>query len=471
MGVLRAWAWRRRLLVALGGLLLAGCGSSSNDSAFSSGLRVDQLYVRDVAVQVTTTEAQISWLSRDPRDTLLQWGTDENTTQQATGDKGVTSHRVTLTGLSADTLYYFRVPGRNLALRFRTLGGARRRIAFASDRGTGRSEICLCLEWGENLAVATANGGHSPALSADGRRLAWVAAGTGGYDDLFVADLDASGIVPGTTRNVTLTANRDEHRPAWSPDGTRLAFSTSSATQPAALVVREVATGSEQVLAATGINDEPAWSADGARLAFTSTRRSATVQLAVRPVDPGSVSVRVDDEFLSPVAPALFDLYDPADGQLDLSGAGCGGFKVLISYTSGTTGVTDEPHTAPIPRQDVYSLAADGTDVRRLTSSGYRAGGAAWAPNGQRLVFVEETSNGSHLVTMDPAGTNLVALTTADAVDRAPTWLPDSSAVLCASNRDQDKLTNLFLVAADLKPVQITLLSGGVAQPCVAVVP
>jgi TolB protein len=58
-------------------------------------------------------------------------------------------------------------------------------------------------------------------------------------------------------------------RPAWSPDGTRLAFARATGRRQELRVV-DVATGIERLLVWTRVVDaHPAWSPDGSRLAFT----------------------------------------------------------------------------------------------------------------------------------------------------------------------------------------------------------
>ena len=61
--------------------------------------------------------------------------------------------------------------------------------------------------------------------------------------------------------------------PAWSPDGTRIAFAGNEAGD-FDLWVLELATGQRRRLATSpGLDTHPAWSPDGAWLAFTSRRR------------------------------------------------------------------------------------------------------------------------------------------------------------------------------------------------------
>jgi Tol biopolymer transport system component len=119
----------------------------------------------------------------------------------------------------------------------------------------------------------------NPAWSPDGRSIAFSAL-VGGFNDLFVYDLEASQL-----RRLT-TDSFAELDPAWSPDGKRLAFSTDRFTTDLPnivagrprLAIMDVASGNvEQV---GGFNDGknigPQWSADGTALYFLSDHQGVT---------------------------------------------------------------------------------------------------------------------------------------------------------------------------------------------------
>src|SRR5581483_4588070 len=92
----------------------------------------------------------------------------------------------------------------------------------SSDPGNGPSGVYSIAVDGDagHLVVP---GGEDPALSPDGKKLAYVKTtwvGSTSIDrDLFVANADGS-----DEQRLTFTANLDEHSPAWSPDGKTIAF-------------------------------------------------------------------------------------------------------------------------------------------------------------------------------------------------------------------------------------------------------
>lgn len=102
------------------------------------------------------------------------------------------------------------------------------------------------------LLVADAVG---PAYSPDGSRLAYVSSGT-----VLVADADGS-----NPSEVTSPSVDQPQRPTWSPDGTLLAFVRDSE-----IVVAKADGGGEQVVAShANIGSSPTWSPGGRLIAFS----------------------------------------------------------------------------------------------------------------------------------------------------------------------------------------------------------
>lgn len=100
------------------------------------------------------------------------------------------------------------------------------------------------------------------AWSLDGKRLAFLADGNGGAQDVFVINADGTG-----ERNIS-DSPENEWWPSWSPDGTRIAFPRMSNDQDAGTMVVVDPDGSAAVsLAGPSVNSNPpVWSPDGTRL-------------------------------------------------------------------------------------------------------------------------------------------------------------------------------------------------------------
>jgi len=77
----------------------------------------------------------------------------------------------------------------------------------------------------------------------------------------------------------------DEQQPAWSPDGTRIAFTSGSDV----FVMNADGSGVTRVTNAPGGNLEPSWSPDGTRIAFRSNR-DGNSQIYVMHADGSSLT-------------------------------------------------------------------------------------------------------------------------------------------------------------------------------------
>jgi Tol biopolymer transport system component len=63
-----------------------------------------------------------------------------------------------------------------------------------------------------------------------------------------------------------------ESKPAWSPDGSRIAFQSNAARNFVIWVIRHDGTNLTRLTTGPSNNEMPAWSPDGAQIAFGSNR-------------------------------------------------------------------------------------------------------------------------------------------------------------------------------------------------------
>ncbi len=468
---------RRACYLALGvtgAVMLAnGCGTSG-EASFALGVRVDQVLARDIDVTVTTTAARLTWVTRDTQPSRVSYGTTLGLGLVGTGVDQPTQHTVELTGLTADTLYYYLVAGSSTIYRFRTMGGTRQRIAFTSERNNGRREVYLAYEWCENTARVTTTGGDSPALSRDGTRLAWVATGAGGTKDIFAATLDTNGVVAGSVVNLTNTADRDELQPDWSPDSKLITFQATSTPGGSRIVTRKLADNSEVVvIPAPGAHSSPRWRPNQQQIAFCSTLRTATVQMGRRPVDVGSVTVTLNDAVHTPVDSSQVVVFDAAGGQIDFSGSTATGQTVLVSYTSNGAAVANQAVSVPRAHQEIWVANPDGTGLRRLTDSGETVARTSpcWHPSQALLLLVGEVGSATNLFSVNDVGSALVSVSSGSYYDRDPVVSPDGTTVMFSTNRNADRLVNLYRTDFSGNVVELNVFTSADTQPSWSVVP
>jgi TolB protein len=147
------------------------------------------------------------------------------------------------------------------------------RLALAIDKASpnqGDIDVYTVAPDGEDLKVvaATANKlSHEewPAWSPDGKRLAFTST-RDGNQELYVALADGS-----ERKRLTSDPAIDAH-PSWSPDGKRIAFATSRWGDLELAVVQADGSDLVRLTESRGLDDYPAWSPDGKQIAFTSNR-------------------------------------------------------------------------------------------------------------------------------------------------------------------------------------------------------
>src|SRR5262245_38179535 len=131
-----------------------------------------------------------------------------------------------------------------------------------------------------------------PVISPDGKQIAFAAVG-----DIYVMP------VGGKPVNVTNDAALDTD-PAWSPDGSRLVYSSDKNAEHLQLWIRDMKSGqSRQVRQPTTQAQAAAWSPDGQRIAFFNVDGMWRVaEMSVLDVASGQVT-KIHDSLPQPGAP------------------------------------------------------------------------------------------------------------------------------------------------------------------------
>src|SRR5512140_878112 len=110
----------------------------------------------------------------------------------------------------------------------------------------------------------------TPEISPDGRWVAYTVRETNGDDNAYETEIWLADVQTGAVRQLT-NAKKSSTAPAWSPDGTRLAF-ISDRTEKRQIYVINPHAGEAEAL--TSLEDGVrafAWAPDGTRIAFTAT--------------------------------------------------------------------------------------------------------------------------------------------------------------------------------------------------------
>ncbi len=273
-------------------------------------------------------------------------------------------------------------------------------IAFVAPNG----QLELMNADGSDVKTLTSGRGSDPAWSPDGAKLAF-----SGDSGIFVMNADGTGAVQLTTGGM---------QPTWSPDGSRIAFvmlerdSTGTEANIYERIAVVNADGSRFAwLSAGPYDDSPAWSPDGTRIAFVRSVNDGETPSAIYIMTAASPSVMIAPSYLpqgdlcAQSAPAwtpdgkslLFWTACP-NGPSNLSGPF--GFALANSNGSGTM----TPIVSDVP--ETYNSKP------------------AWSPDGKWIVFaspgVEYEEINSTVYVMQGKGSKATAL----AQGTRPAWRP-----------------------------------------------
>ncbi len=159
-----------------------------------------------------------------------------------------------------------------------------------------------------------------PAWSPDGARIAFTST-RDGNQELYVAGADGSSIT-----RLTSDPAIDAH-PCWSPDGEWIVFASSRWEDLEIARIRPDGTGLRRLTHSAGLDDYPAFAPDGRTVAFT-TNREGHFDIALLDVETGQVTLATDDEAID-----NFPSWRP-DGHLTFVSNREDGFDIYFRHPS-----------------------------------------------------------------------------------------------------------------------------------------
>lgn len=218
--------------------------------------------------------------------------------------------------------------------------------------------------------------------------------------DIVMMDIDHARI-----HNLTRHAAADRD-PAWSPDGSRLAFVSDRGGQAQLYLWEQGGGRNPQPLVPSRVAPgyRPIWSPDGRYLAvefFRGTVEIYVIDTTCVRADPPCPITRLSDSQTDD----RFPVWSP-DGER----------IAFVSWVDGDA--------------EIYSARRDGSDMRNLTRSRGWDVSPSWSPDGQQVAFFSDRDRYRELYLMDADGGDLRMLTDDNNPENAqaasaPVWSPD----------------------------------------------
>jgi Tol biopolymer transport system component len=293
-----------------------------------------------------------------------------------------------------------------------------RRVVFASQ--FSGCDIWMMNTDGSELQRLTGQGANEgcnawPRSSPDGARVAFASnrdgrqiGSTSGLYDVWVMNADGS-----DPRNVSHSLGAelgfDVHVIGWSPAG-QVVFETGStvegSVQRRVYVVNADGTGMQPLFERTG-DYAPAWSPDGSRIAFISERDGRRRLYVMNADGTGAIALTNHD----------------GDDRLP---PGCCGLDDNVfardAWSSDGKRIAFERFASPEEWGTIYTIGADGTGLRRIVD--FSASFNGWSPSGTRIALTRrDGSMPADIYVVDADGSDLRNVTNSPSEDSDALWV------------------------------------------------
>ncbi len=236
---------------------------------------------------------------------------------------------------------------------------------------------------------------------------------------LIIADADSH------DPQTILTSSEPLMSPAWSPDGSKLAY-VSFESRRSEIYIQNIASGErERIAGGDGINSSPAWSPDGRRLAVALSRGGQT-DIYVVDVASGDMR-RLTDHHSIDTEPTW-----APDGR-------------MIYFTSDRAG-----------NPQIFRIGANGGTPQRVTFEGSYNASPTISPDGRRMAMVHRTDAGFRIAVKELNDNGSVRVISRGSQDESPSFAPNGAMVLYATRANGRAVLGTASLFGDARQVMST---------------
>jgi len=219
-----------------------------------------------------------------------------------------------------------------------------------------------------------------------------------GHEQLFIANVDGS-----NERKLLAAPNVDIEDPAWSPDGTRIAYVRIAGSSKSVHVMDIDGSGDRLLTPPNQSPIHPVWMPDS-----------------------GSILYCTDD-----------DLHPPEKNSAEI-------YRLDVTSLKITTLISGGINTYPVPSPDgtrvafrkmlgtnseVFIANIDGSGIRNLTNHPAFDGWPAFSPDGKRIAFASNRNSAYQIFVMDVDGSNVKLVANTEGRATAPQWSKDGRSI------------------------------------------
>ena len=221
--------------------------------------------------------------------------------------------------------------------------------------------------------------------------------------------------------------------PAFSPDGTKIAFSANGGIW----VVNNDGTN-PNLITFEGTDFHPTWSPDGTKIAFSSARTGTAQIFTVTPIGTNVTNISNNSSFHD-----RMPVFSP-DGT-----------KIAFQRTSTTPGSVGK----------IFTMNASGAAQTAVTTGSGNDERPTYSPDGTTIAFSTNRDGNYEIYKILAVGGVATRLTNNAASDRNPSWASDNSAIAFGSDRNSG--LKIWAIAPDgTNPTQVNGNNdGGGDQP------